>query len=415
METLSYSVRELRHAGGVEGERAALLDQQSRPLFYPNIYVTSQHVSAGAAYSTALKVLHAVGLLYGWADARELDVDNSMLEGDLLSLDQIEDLAYFLRLNSEAQRAFKGACKKQRKLSVLTRRLEVVRAPQPESYGVISAEEAAARCRAIADYLDFLASWRVSSMARRRAETRFVLEHGEAMTERLRSLAPRASSEGEDETLVGLLDKEVEILERGLAPTAMANPFPDPFRRVRNYLIWRFLLETGMRRGELRKLSVADIDYASHRVAIRHSKTLARTVPVSGGTSEVFHDFVISHWSRIPAKARSHGLLFTTKEGAHLSEDAIGRVLEVAGRKLLGRDANLTPHVLRRTWNDRFSSLVDSTPIDGRMSPEQERMVRSRLMGWANNSDMAGRYARRYLIAKADEFGAKLATQLTGE
>lgn len=62
---------------------------------------------------------------------------------------------------------------------------------------------------------------------------------------------------------------------------------------------------------------------------------------------------------------------------------------------------------MRRTWNDRFSEMIDNNP--NKISSEQEQQMRNRLMGWSDNSREAIRYAKRHIRKSADSHAEYLA------
>lgn len=144
-------------------------------------------------------------------------------------------------------------------------------------------------------------------------------------------------------------------------PSAEINPFSTDFIKHRNHLVYRMLSDNGMRRSELRFVKVEDVNYANKRVRIRVSKTQARTVPISSAGCARLHHFVLQHWSKIPARQRAHGYLFTTAEGApHLRGHDQSHLQD--GQEEATSCLKTLPHALRRTWNDRFSTKVDKAP-----------------------------------------------------
>lgn len=277
----------------------------------------------------------------------------------------------------------------------------------------ISAVEGANRIRCIANYLEFHLTRRLGSLTRLSNEGGPLKQVGESVIARLRALTPREGTANEDESLEGLSEDVVEIAERAFHPDSDLNPFSSVFIKQRNYLIWRLLLETGMRRGELRHIKIEDVDYSHHQVKIMVSKTIRRTVPTSTLFSAIFHSFITQHLSRIPAKQRSHNYLLTTAKGKHLSLDAINLIFREIRRKVHGLPKFIAPHALRRTWNDRLSAKIDAQPESSRMPPEQELQVRNRLQGWKKNSLMGGRYSKRHIRLQADKIGEELANEIT--
>ena len=78
-----------------------------------------------------------------------------------------------------------------------------------------------------------------------------------------------------------------------------------------------------------------------------------------------------------------------------MSPRAIGKIFDSL-QGVLGFD--LHPHMLRHTWNDRFSAAIDrNTPPGGHTPEASEERIRNFLMGWSPNSNMADGYSRRHI------------------
>ena len=400
---------------GNSEELSVLLDGHHRPAFWPNVFATLEYRSAGLSSSTALAVLRVLGMVETWGAARNIDVSQLLTRGPFLTIEQAEDLALFLRLRRSEQDARAGRDFTPKHRRVVN--LESVR-PRVQSNGsdeeAANPVEAAKRIRWVVKYLRFLLARRLSSGKRRSSEQKEFENNANRSISRLEALTPRANSSAYDESLGGVDPEVVSRLDEVLDPQKdhPENPFTKGFVRDRNFLIWRFLRDTGMRRSELLWLRVDHVDFSTRRVYIWKSKTAARTVPISERTAEAFHSFVLQHWSKAPPTSTRHGFLLISEKGAHLTAGSINDVLEAIRDRVPGIPRGFSPHVMRRTWNDRFSALVDSQPEEGRMAPEHEKQVRNKLMGWSPESEMGARYSRRYIRKKADELGEKLANQL---
>ncbi len=73
----------------------------------------------------------------------------------------------------------------------------------------------------------------------------------------------------------------------------------------------------------------------------------------------------------------------------------MGKIFD-ALQRVLGFD--LHPHMLRHTWNDRFSATIDrKTRHGGEAAEASEERIRNFLMGWSPNSKMAEGYSRRHV------------------
>ena len=395
--------------------RAVLINDQGGPFFWPNVY--SELDYSKASPNTVEKLLRTLGMVYDWAASKEIkDLDALLLEGDFISIEQAESLALFLRFNRKHQ-LHEVRQAKERPLSTKVVRLEQARGGfnhLPQKLGTVSGFEGATRCKWVALYFEFLLQRRLGSIDRRNTDRANVAAHGEMVVRRIRDLAPEQKPSGNDESLEGLTYDEVMFLEFALRPGAEQNPFTEGFHQHRNYLIWRFFLETGMRRHEARSVRVADVNFSIGRVSIRESKTTPRTVPISPRISTCFHRFIREYWSKIAVATRRHGYLFTTAGGVHLSLDAFNLMFEEIRTKLPKLSVVLTPHTLRRTRSDLFNDEMDALPDNERPTPEQMKAIETRLQGWSADSDMPSRYARRSIRSRADRIAERLANKLGG-
>ncbi|WP_233594087.1 tyrosine-type recombinase/integrase [Pseudomonas amygdali] len=388
---------------------AVLVDLEGRPLFLPNVYATLRYRDVGFALTTIKKVLRAVGMAYLWAATRKIDLEVELRSECFLSVEQCEDLAFFLRLDRAAQDRLVEASLDVRESKVV--RLEQVRSggtPNPKRT-LLSAVEGGYRIRAVANFLQFNHE-RIKPNASQKPRKDFAKARENAIAA-LRAQEPRATSSDEGDAPEGLAEDLMTVIEAAFEPGSMTNPFQSDFHQYRNHLMYWIFTETAIRRSELRYIKVEDIDHAARRVKVRVSKTIARTLPISEKTADDFHEFVMKHWAKIPVKSRRHGYLFTTAKGDHLSVEAINLAFRELRRKNQLPES-IAPHALRRTWNDRLSRKIDSLPPDKRMRPEEEKQLRNRLNGWSKKSNMEQRYSRRHIRVKADSIAENLANEL---
>lgn len=404
----SFSVRSFTASDGLP--LAVLVDDLGKPLFLPNVYATLNYRDVGAALTTTDKVLRALGMAYLWAEARNLDLHDALSSERFLSIEQCEDLAFFLRLDRAAQDNELAVSVQAGKRRVT--RLEQIRTKAHSAPVVtsISATEGGYRIRMVAGFLQ-AQSDRLDQFAVSEASILFKEARLKAL-KRFLALIPRTAASDEGDALEGLTESEMAPVANAFKPGSETNPFLAPFIQHRNHLVFRLLTETAMRRNELRHVRIEDVDYSTKRVTIRVSKTNARTVPFSSETALAFHSFVKDFLSKIPAKKRSHGYLLTTQDGAHLSNQAINLMFREVRRKVSDISPALAPHALRRTWNDRLSRKIDAMPPDKKMDEAQEKQVRNRLNGWKKNSNMSERYARRAIREKADQIAETLVSDM---
>ncbi|MCY1228808.1 Tyrosine recombinase XerC [compost metagenome] len=386
-----------------------LVDEEGRPLFLPNVYATLRYRDVGFAATTTEKVLRSIGMAYLWAVGRKIDLDKALYSEEFLSIEQCEDLAFFLRLDRGAQDQIV-----QESLNPPVRRitrLEQVRrgvSPTPPRT-MISAVEGGYRIRTVANFLQFNHE-RIKPKASDKPREELTKAREMAIAY-LRAQEPRAVPADEGDAREGLGEDVMSVLDAAFEPGSESNPFQSQFNQHRNHLMYWLFVETAIRRSELRYLRVEDINHKGRRVKVRVSKTLARSLPISEETALEFHEFVMKHWAKIPVHARKHGYLFTTANGDHLSKGAINLVFREVRRKI-GLPDSVAPHALRRTWNDRLSRKIDALPPEQRMKRETEAQVRNRLNGWSKKSKMTERYARRHIREKADKIAEELANDL---
>lgn len=387
-----------------------LVDENRIPLFYPNVYAMTKYRTLGRSTSTIEKVLRCIGIAHLWASLNQVALEESILFSNFLTIEQLQDLAFFLRLKRRHQNPIASRKDTQQSLTPkkISKRIEnliYIKLSTQETKTTTSAVEGAFHIKTIFNYFKFLLL---------RSKNRLNKNKFHDIEQRLNyfySLAPKVSNKSDQDAPEGLSFDERSTLIEIIKPEHPDNPFRNEFLKYRNQLIYEILLSTGMRRSELRYLKIEDVNYSTHIITIRVSKTVEREVKCSSKTCEYFHNYLTRYLNKIPFKDRKHGYLFTTQTGQHLSNDAINLIF----RTLRGHvkiTTCLTPHTMRRTWNDIFSEMIDSMPENRRPDKEMEKQIRNRLMGWSSISEMSNRYARRSIRVKADELAELLANSI---
>lgn len=389
---------------------AVLIDENRTPLFHPNIYAMTKFRTLGRRVSTTEKNLYCIGMAHYWAALNNIDLENTILTTDFLTIEQLQDLAFFLRLKRPKQNELliqKIGSQPLTQKKIAQKIENIIYMPTQVSIQktTTTATEGAFRIKAVHQYFKFLLQ---------RSKHRFnkeKIDNFEQSLNYFNTLAPKDKNTGDQDALEGLSRSEQNIISEIMKPTHPNNPFRSNFHRHRNQLIYEILLSTGMRRSELRFLKIEDVDFRTHQIHIRVSKTKERTVPCSSNTCELFHQFITRHLTKVPFKNRKHGYLFTTETGQHLSNDAINLIFRIL-QKQADISTCITPHTMRRTWNDNLCEIIDSLPTDQRPNQEQEKQIRNRLMGWSSISEMSSRYSRRSIREKADELAELLANSI---
>ncbi|CCF98277.1 hypothetical protein B7R77_12300 [Ralstonia solanacearum K60] len=405
------------------GEHFAILlcedDGRQLPLYWPNLFASTQLRARSLATNTILRVLRNLGLLYQWAALNEIDLDQTLVHGGFLSLSQVELLANDLRYAKRyliARETLLGR-KPVVNLESVRRREE-----DPVRYAV-SAGEAGNRIADVARYLAWHAERRVGLIKDTNEALLFKALSDSAISQ-LRGLKPVKRTGDSDAARTGLLPAERNLLLAAIRPDSASNPFRGGFHRLRNYLYLSLLYRVGHRRGESLQMKVEDIDIHGRLVRIHRSaddaddprsvqprtKTLARTVPISAELAEELYDYIDGVWSRFPVLQRKHGYLWTSSSGTPIALSTVNSMFRHLRRSVQGLPRDLTPHVFRHDWNERFSEAVDALPPEKRLAEAKEVAVRCQMMGWESNSNMAARYTQRFIREKAAEIAEKMAS-----
>lgn len=397
-------------------EMAILLIDDGSPAFWPNLYAVWKLRSAGLSPKTISSTLRSIGMATDWMAPRGVSFSDRLMHGIPLLFDEATNLADFLTLSARSQKDWLKRVRDTAGSSNLQKiaapRLEKVRpshkatAEDPTIY--LNAATAATNMRNVANYAEWLYTLRTHP----NYATDFDSDRQTLAIDGLnyfRQQIPRVkATSDDDETLWALTVQHCQIIEAVVLPRSDQNPWRHPFIRDRNYLVWRMFLETGGRRGEIHNAKIGDFDLSKYRVTLRISKTIPRTVGYKPATSALVHEFIEQHWQHLPKSARKAGYLITSRDGDHLSARSINLIFEAIRAASPDIPKWMTPHTMRRTWNEHLSQMIDAQTGDDKWTEEQEQKVRNRLMGWSEGSKTAAKYLRRHTRRKADEISQKL-------
>jgi len=370
-----------------DGERLPLLlDRETgQPLFDPLVYVVSQ--LRGRAANTIHHHLVALSIVFRFCSGRGIELAHRVQTGQLFATYELDALVSHARRRIDA--GGRGGA-------------------VPLQHGV-SRQTAATRVRAIRSYLAWLTNRRLNQLAHSGGDYRpYQIARDRLLSELSARLPSVRLGSG---TRTGLTALQRSVLLSCIDPASEENPWFGDAARARNFVILRFFYELGLRRGELLALRLEDINVRECRISIVRrpddirdprrrqpvAKTEERVLQFSNELAAILADYVLRVRPAILA-ARWHGYVFVdTHRGAPLNASALDNVF---GRLQLvrGLPANLTSHVLRHDWNDRFSILMD----EKRVKPADELRLRKYLQGWTWDGS-AQRYNRRHIIKRANE------------
>jgi integrase len=404
-----YSIRTLLLPNG---ERLPVLRDRAtgEPVYEPTLYASVYLRSKNVAALTIEQALRSVIVVLLTLEALSIDLTARLRRGHFLELREVDAVVSACKLPLHELQSEDDETKVR---SAKVVKLESYRsAAKRPSLKEVYSQTAALRIYYIRDYLKWRAQHALLNFSldndthARLEKTARVIDS--ALAERA-PVMRRRNTVGRRE---GLSSEAVNVLASVIRVDSSENPW-SPKSRERNNLIVRWLVETGLRRGELLNMAVEDIDWRSNEVLIvrrpdnpedaRRNQPLVKTrdrlVPISPDLARDTHAYVMGARRRLPG-ARKHGHLFVARStGAALSLSALNLVFVQLRKKCDALPNSLSPHRLRHTWNDGFSEYCDRTGV----SEEKEKQMRSALMGWSNTSNASATYTKRHVRRKADE------------
>ncbi|WP_229256228.1 tyrosine-type recombinase/integrase [Duganella fentianensis] len=220
----------------------------------------------------------------------------------------------------------------------------------------------------------------------------------------------------------GIPSAALERLIEVIHPHSSENPWKNAHAQLRNYLILRWLLSLGIRRGELLTLKVSDINFQTNEVLIPRraddpadlraqqprTKTNDRLLALDEDLAELTRRYVMKNRRAIKG-ARKHEFLWVANgSGAPLSLSGFHKIFITLRERVPDLPKSLSAHVMRHTWNDVFSAEMDLAGV----SEAEEHKMRTRLMGWSDTSSMASVYTRRHIRKKAKDASLALQAKL---
>ena len=407
------------------GERLPiLLGSDGLPLFEPTLFALTEIRAKNRAANTIGNSLRGILIFYLFLDLNGIDLRRRLTAGQLLSMGEIEDLVRLCRLPIES---IVAASNREEATSVRGPVVSMEKFRQRVASEVareIAPTFAATRLRCIRDYLKWLVS-DTSSRVGVGSEHRTAIEDsGRFVVGAIDARLPAGDSRGKLGEREGLAPDSVKELLRVIDPGSPDNPWQDEHSRFRNELIILWLYYLGMRRGELLGVRVSDIDFRKGSVIVARRaddptdprkvqpnvKTRAREIPLSQLLQDKTNAYVVKYRSALQA-ARKHRFLFIASDsGAPLSIPSFAKIFNVLRAKNPALPRNLFAHLLRHTWNDRFSEEMDKRGV----SEETEKKTRSYLMGWSETSGSAATYTRRHVRKKAQEASLRMQGRMAG-
>lgn len=378
-----------------EGERYCLLvdPDSGMPLFYPNLFVTTQVRNRSLSAASMDAASTAINVLLTYCAGRGIDLESRIRGRHLFNpaeLDAIRD-------ECQKRRSKHGGAK-----------VVPIRGRKAQRVGAASEYT---RLTHVANYLRWLSYTLLGSTVDGSIARQIDLVHRGLISRRPIGRPSAAAKNGPT-------PEQVVTLQEVVDPTAGRSPFKDDSVRMRNALIIDLLFYLGIRGGELLNICIRDIDWKRHQLVVARRpdekgdprrrqplvKTLDRRIPLSDTLVERLHAYVVKHRNKVPG-ARKHDYLLVTHKGGTTR----GQPLSISGyQKVIKVVAAAAPelegihgHLLRHGWNERFSDYMDRQ--EQPLSPERQEALRSYAQGWKECSGTSATYNRRFIERKARE------------
>jgi integrase len=299
------------------------------------------------------------------------------------------------------------------------KRIRMRRKAAVEEVKAVNVSTQASRIRYMADYLGFLATYMGTTLSASLRE-KLALESAHAL-KAFRAQVPQVSKRAKLGAREGLSKEDQDRLLKVIQPDSPDNPWDRGFVRQRNWLIVVLLLATGMRRGELLGLQIRDFDQRLPKLRILrradanedprriqpNTKTNDREVELRPAIMRAVWNYINYHRKKIKT-ARKYPQLIVADDGLPLSSKSIDKLFAQLREACPGLPVKLTSHVMRHTWNERFSEQAELMGLTDAV----EEKARNEQQGWTDNSKSAATYTRRYASRKGRELSLKLQEQL---
>ena len=380
------------------GERYCLLvdAETGLPPWWPTLFITTQLRNASKSLATMETALRSIQILLAYADEHGISIEDRVLARENLALHEIDALCDW------AQRSFDRRPRNGRE----------------DRLPMVSKAQHYTRLSWVAEYIGWFA----------RTALNLTPDDHAAIERVVKSILARRPRRGRGALLQdrALTAEQCHRLLDVVRPDHPDNPFGHTRpASQRNELMIHLLLELGIRRGELLGIQVGDIDWQGLSLTIHRraddphdprtdqprAKTLARKLPLSPDLTERISGYVFGARRQTKGSGAHRYLIVAHCKGPYqgqpLSHPGLAKVFAALGRcdPLL---TGLSPHLLRHTWNWKFSKALDALPAEHRPKHPQEGRARSHLMGWQPGSGTAEIYNGRHTVEQANKAAQKL-------
>lgn len=369
----------------------------------------------GLATNTIEQSLRAIKICLIVCEMLDISLYARLQEGQLFKAGEVDALLRVCRVPMEQIQAYVHLFK-QGSSGTSGKRVHFLR--RSHAAPEVSNTWIARRIRCIRNYIDWLFETHIARLTPQHAHYATLSAQRVEMFKKLTASTPVSKGRNVVNQRTSLSNEQQAALWLVIESNSPANPWVGGHCRVRNALIVRLFMMQGLRRGELAGIKVRDIDFRANTLLVRrraddiddprsvqpNAKTLDRVLPLSNDLVKRLQQYILVERKRFKG-ASKHGFLFVANGGRPIGLRAINKIFEKLADRCAEFDGEISPHILRHTFNDNFSDVMDEHEI-----PEAiEVKLRSKLNGWKPTSGTALIYTRRTTQRRAS--AASLAMQ----
>jgi len=353
-----------------------------------------------------------------WATIVSIPLDDRVLYGETLDAAEVCDLVYHLHLRVDD-------------LRILASERVVANAMFYDSCQRISTQAFLRRTSTAWDYIDFLGRFGNRILRKTGSADKGLLElrrtrlapptrRAGRLTYPLNSIAKELLGrrpKARRSRLSTYATAELEAFALALSDVDRAAIWPtNAARALRNEIILRIFVETGLRSGELRQIKIEDLRARDRKIELprRHNdpesrgrreanlKTFDGTVPVIEDTWTLLMEWLDAHEEISETIPNESPFLFINLDrnphhrGQQMSATAVDGIVKDFCRHA-GLPA-LSPHPLRHLRARRLVDLLR----ERNLSHEQARKAITYLMRWSDDSEMLAHYLGDHADAGAE-------------
>jgi integrase len=372
-----------------------VLDRAGMPLYRPVPYLWRRR-SEGRAVNTLESYARTLAMVHDFLRANEIDFAVRVPEGRVLDYAEAAALADHLRSLGKRTEAIRTRLK--------------LRRPDKVVADIVDLQEWHRRRGRASRYVEWLVD-------RVRAQLKLPTIEYQRISEELakaKLLIFDGKKPVNNPSRPTLSAKQGLVLLDAIRPDSDTNPFSKAYQ-LRNFALIGTYWENGLRRSEVLGLRGDDLSpdgEAPTLMLVRRRdepeetrarppsvKTMPRRVPITPLLHRLLTEYIaqrrelerlfLKRGDRAALRRlKSHRYIFVGSKGAPLSLSGVYKIFETLRTRTAGLPATLTPHALRRTWNDMFTELGRD-----KLGP-RETQIREYLMGWVRGSAQPANYAQ---------------------